>query len=87
MSDFTINMRDEGTRARVLLLTHMHGLALEINTGLKLSNRGPALSTVIKRHYQITGSKVELLGQLVGMMENADYTYQMSASIERAMSK
>jgi hypothetical protein len=84
---FVIDMTHEETRARVLLLTHIHALSLEINTNMKLSSRGPSLVSVVKRRWGITGSKVKLLQRLVGFMEEADHTYQMSASVERAMTK
>jgi hypothetical protein len=87
MSGFTIAPVTDEARAQITLLTHLHGLALEINTGLNLSSRGPALSTVIKRRWGFKGNKHNLLVQLLALMQAADPTYVMSASIRKAMDK
>lgn len=77
---FTIDMRTHGLQVQVITL--MHGLALEINTGMKATRRA---LLPIARSLGFSGrTKIQAL---VWLIESQPSTYVPSPSIAKALAK
>lgn len=53
-------------RMRTLLI----GLRLEVNTGMKLTNRAPSAYSIIKKEYGLKGNKASVYNQFVQIYNN-----------------
>ena len=53
-------------RMRTLLI----GLRLEVNTGMKLTNRAPSVYSIIKKEYGLKGNKASVYNQFVQIYNN-----------------
>lgn len=53
-------------RMKTLLI----GLRLEVNTGMKLTNRAPSAYSIIKKEYGLKGNKASVYNQFVQIYNN-----------------
>lgn len=74
-----IDMTDADTRSKVVLVTIIAGLTIEIGTGMKVS-RGVSPIEALKRDFGFTGrQKKPALKHAIAEMKKLDPTYEASA--------
>lgn len=86
-NSFALDMSDLDTRKKVVLLTIISGLTIEIMTGMKVS-RGVSPIAALKRDFNFTGrTKVIALNFAVQQMMELDPQWEISPRILKAMAK
>ena len=82
---FTIDMRDAEVRFRVHIMQCVHGLALEINSGMKLSRHGSLLKLVQSSYGVRARTKRGALVEMVALLHASDPEWVESSSVVRAL--